>query len=93
MAVGDPDFRELLMQSPQVALREYNRGMDEESNPPCSLPRFEIELLSRVAGITGDFRQFCRLIIEERERLEEPKPVRVRVSVEERFETLTLRSA
>jgi len=93
MAVGDIEFRELLMHKPLTALREYNCQMAEELNPLCNLPRSEMELLNRVAGTTNDFRQFCGLILEERERLEEQKQRNNKAATEERFEKLTLRSA
>lgn len=93
MAVGDIEFRELLIRNPQAALNEYNRQMTEELNPICHLPRFEVELLSRVAGRASDLRQFCRLVLEERERVEEQKQrVEARPLVE-RFEVVELRSA
>lgn len=103
MAVGDREFRELLMHHPLAAVREYNRQMAEELNPLCNLPRFEQDLLVKVAGETDDFRQFCRLVLEERERIEEKQESRPRVAVAseernrrreaKRDEVLTLRSA
>ncbi len=99
MAVGDGEFRELLMRNPPAAIREYNRQMAEELNPLCNLPRFEVELLNHIAGKATDFRQFCRMVLEERERMEEQRQrndTRTRAATtntEERFEVLTLRSA
>ena len=96
MAVGDGEFRELLMRHPLAAVREYNRQMAEELNPLCNLPRFEIELLKHLAGITIDFKQFCHLVMEERERMEDQKQRgegRAVIAAEERFEVLTKRSA
>ena len=70
MAVADPPFKHLLMCEPLVAAQEYNRRMTADSSLPCSLPRLEVEMLQRVGGVTTDFRQFCRLLIEERDRIE-----------------------
>jgi hypothetical protein len=101
MAVGDGEFRELLMRNPLAAVLEYNRQMAEELNPLCNLPRNEIDLLVRVAGSTTDFRQFCRLIVEERERMDEAQESKLRPVADETGrrrelkanKVLTLRSA
>lgn len=70
MAVADCEFKQLLMRDPLGAAQEYNTRMLADSSPLCSLPRLEVEILQRVAGVTSDFRSFCRLLIEERERVE-----------------------
>ncbi len=70
MAVADCEFKQLLMRDPLEAAHEYNRQMAVDSSPICTLPRLEVEMLQHVAGATTDFRQFCRLLIEERDRFE-----------------------
>jgi hypothetical protein len=70
MAIANCNFKQLLMQDPLQAVQEYNRQMVADSSPVCTLPRLEEELLQRVAGVTNDFLQFCRLLIDERDRIE-----------------------
>jgi hypothetical protein len=70
MAVANCDFQQLLMADPLQAAQEYNRQMIADASPVCTLPRMEVEMLQRVAGVTGNFRQFCQLLIEERDRME-----------------------
>ncbi|HEX2910328.1 MAG TPA: hypothetical protein VH186_05930 [Chloroflexia bacterium] len=70
MALGDCDFKSLLMSDPLGALQDYNSRMLADAAMPCTLPRMELEMLQRVAGTTSDFRQFCLYLLEERERIE-----------------------
>ncbi len=70
MAAANCEFKQLLMRDPLRATQEYNRQMVADSSPVVTLPYPEVELLERVAGATDDFRQFCRLLSDERDRLD-----------------------
>ncbi len=70
MAVGDCEFKQLLMRDPLLAVQEYNRQRNREAGSDCVLPRPEVEMLRSVAGVTTDFRQFCRMLLDERDRME-----------------------
>jgi hypothetical protein len=81
LAVADCDFKQLLMRDPILAAQEYNRRMMADAGLPCNLPRLEVEMLQRVAGQTTDFRRFCGLLLEERDRLERIEEQRQRLEV------------
>jgi hypothetical protein len=70
MAVADCDFKSLLMRDPLAAVQEYDRQMRVDGGILCNLPRLELEMLQRVGGVTSDFRQFCQLLLDERDRME-----------------------
>ncbi len=81
MAVSDNDFKTLLMRDPLRAVQTYNSRMREDGSRVCNLPRLEVEMLQRVAGVTADFRQFCGLLVEERDRSERIEEQRQRMEV------------
>lgn len=81
MAVSDSDFKMLLMRDPLGAVQEYNRIVRADGGAACNLPRLEVEMLQRVGGLTGDFRKFCRMLLDERDRVERIDEQRQRMEV------------
>lgn len=81
MAVADCTFKELLMRDPLGAVQEYNRLARADGGALCNLPRLEVEMLQRISGATRDFRQFCRMLLEERDRSERIEDQRQRMEV------------
>lgn len=70
MAVANSEFKQLLMRDPLLAVQEYNCQMLVDHNPACNLPRLEVEMLQRASGVTSDFKRFCQILSDERERIE-----------------------
>lgn len=70
MAAASCEFQQLLMADPLRAAQAYNQQMIADASPVCTLPYQEVEILQRVAGVTTNFRQFCQLLVDERDRME-----------------------